>query len=142
MVSLIEYHWNGSSYELANTFTFTEGPSSIEKSAKVEWRINFVGRTEFKKWRWRYRRVEEITLEGILVSEDERFRLEALATRNSKFRLDLEGRFKSPTSEGKDFGSTYPPVEATAFYLITDFNCSQEPGKTTYKYKLKLERVG
>jgi hypothetical protein len=141
VVRLYDYHWDGSSYVLSGTITIDPEPSSIKKSAKVEWRVRHAGINELKKHRWRYRRTEEITLEGIVTSETARLTLEAVATRNSKYVLDLGGRFSSPASEGTDYGSTLPATSTTAYYIVTDFSCNQVPGKTVYEYSIKFERV-
>jgi len=137
---LIDYHWNGTSYVNSGTFTFSPGPSSVGKTSKVEWRVRHTGKKELKKCRWRYRRTEELTLEGIVSTEADRLTLEAFSTRNSKFVLDL-ANFQSPVSEGLDYGSTIPASAVTSYYIITDFSCKQVPGQLNYQYSLKLERT-
>jgi hypothetical protein len=141
VVKLYDYHWKGSSYVLSGTILIDPDPSSIKKSAKVEWRVRHAGIKELKKCRWRYRRTEEIILEGIVTSESARLTLEAVATRNSKYVLDLGGKFGSPASEGTDYGSTLPANTVTAYFIVTDFSCNQAPGKTVYEYSIKFERV-
>jgi len=141
-VKLNEYHFqNGSYVSTGVSFTFNPEPSSIKKTANVTWRVRHAGIKELKKAKWRYRRAETITLDGILQNETDRLKLEALATRNSKFTLDLGTRFQSPANQSIDDGSSYPPSATTSYFVITDFSCNQVPGKTIFEYTLKLERV-
>jgi len=142
--TLIEYHWKveTSKYEVANTFVFSPEPSSFHKEAKVEWIIRHSGTVELKKRRWRYRRTETFKLTGLLDTEADRQKLEALSTRNSVFKIDLGDRLKSIVSISKVEGSTYPPqVQANAFFIITSFTCEQAPAKPPFSYNITLERV-
>jgi len=141
--SLIEYHWNNVNYSLSNTFTFSLDPSLIQKNVKCEWRVRHRGfKNYLKKVRWRYRRTEVYKIEGVIETELERLKLEALASRNSKLKLVTD--MKSTQNEGTDFGAKYPTSESDvedAYFIITDAQFTAPPEGNYYQYSITLERV-
>ena len=146
VVKLVEYEWDPDQHKYVssgNVFTFDPPPSSIQKNVKCEWRIKHIGKNELKKFRWRFRRTSAVKLRGVLHSEDDRLKLEALGTRNSLFKLEIP--FQEPATiegpEGEDKGSDYPPTARYGYFIITEMVFQGVPGQNDIQYEITLERV-
>jgi hypothetical protein len=158
-VKFKEHFWTGSVWNPTSTLVYTMDnqngnpppPEEIQKDVKCEWRVRHSGTSLLKKKWWRKRRTEVLRISGKLQfgldSDAQRAKLEALATRNSLYEVEItiENNLRvmqsTVYSDVEEEGSLVPGQAADGYFIFTDCSFLAPPGKQLFEYSMTLERV-
>jgi hypothetical protein len=161
-IEFIDYNFDDGAWVLDETWSYLmDGlgtnpppPEEVQKGVKTEWRLRHSGKSNLKRKYWRHRRTETLNIRGKLQfglnSDQQRLDMEAMATRNSLYKIIIteagkqtlrSTQIKTISGNSKDYGSDIPVVLEDGLYIITNCSFTLPKGKKHLEYSLTLERV-